>query len=306
MENKLPNFLIVGAAKSGTTSLYKYLADHPQVYLSPVKEPLFFVLDSYKNISRNDPRHSVADKKAARMASLEDYLWLFENVSDDHKAIGEASAPYLYHYEMAIRGIKKHLGDPKIIIILRNPIERAFSSYNHLVREGVETSSFEEFLRSEEKRKRENWDVLNYPVDLGMYYEQVKAYKNNFSQVKVILLDDLKSDSLKTIQELCIFLGVSNDFSPDTSVIFNKSDSVRSSYIADLIYSDHFLKTMIKNIFSLLFSRMEMNSLGHRGRKLIVGKPKINAKTRKRLRKEFTTDIEKLQTLIGRDLSHWS
>ncbi|MGB3209606.1 MAG: sulfotransferase [Desulforhopalus sp.] len=311
MKDTLPNFLLVGAAKSGTTSLYRYLNGHPEIFMSAIKEPLFFTLDSYKRISRNDPRHNVADKKMARMATLEDYQKLFEEVSDQHKAIGEASAPYLYHYDMAISGIKKTLEDPKILIILRNPIERAFSSYNHLLAEGAESVSFERFLENEAQKKRENWDILNYPVSAGMYYLQVKAYQEHFSRVKVILLDDLKDRPSDVLRELFEFLDVRVEFSPDTSKVYNKTarslNGTTGSTLAAKMFSDkNYLKVIIRKTLGLFLSRQKLSSLGRKGRALVARKPQISSRTRQRLRQEFAEDILNLQTLISRDLSSWT
>ena len=142
MSNNLPNFLVVGAAKSGTSSLHNYLNQHPEIFMPSfrdgvnVKEPQFFV------------RESVMDRLHSGIWNWQDYKDLFFQVKDE-KAIGEASVFYLYYFEEAINNIKKYLGDQiKIIIILRNPIDRAYSAYQHVSRSMKEELSFEEALDS--------------------------------------------------------------------------------------------------------------------------------------------------------------
>ena len=129
---KLPNFLIVGAAKSGTSSLHNYLNQHPDIFLPTynihgvkVKEPRFLISKLVK------------DRLHEGIWTLEEYQSLFFNCVD-YSAVGESTVLYLYYYEEAIKNIKKYLGNNiKIIIMLRNPIERAYSAYNFLVRRGI-------------------------------------------------------------------------------------------------------------------------------------------------------------------------
>lgn len=297
----LPNFLIAGAAKSGTSSLYHYLKQHPEIYMSPVKETMYFVSEIYNSISRNDPRHKIADRK---VTLFEDYIKLFEAATE--KAIGEASTPYLYYHETAIPKIIKYLGDVKIIIILRNPVERAYSSYYHLVaRAGVENASFENFIKMEEQRKRENWDILNFPIDLGFYYNQVQAYLNNFTRVKIVLLDDLKKDPLKLLKELFGFLEVYDSFTPDTRVVHNKTTVVRNNLTGSFLTTDNFIKRSLKSLMKGFVPQKTISELGQKARDLNMRKKRMNPNAIKFLKETYCSDILKLQTIIGKDLSHW-
>ena len=190
MKNKLPNFLIVGAQKSGTTSLHIYLKEHPEVFMpEKLKEPKFFVSPIFKKITSNQPLYTKVMNHS--IFKWKDYLKLFEKIQKE-KAIGESTTAYLYYYKVAIELIKEYLGDIKIIISLRNPIDRAFSAYLHLRRENFENISFEEALKKENTRKGLNWIPLYYFTSIGFYYHQVKAYLDNFDRVKIVLFDDLK------------------------------------------------------------------------------------------------------------------
>ena len=300
MLNKLPNFLIVGTAKCGTTSIYNYLKQHPQVFLPRHKEPLFMMSAIYEKLSRKDPRYRISETHT--VFSFDDYKKLFEEVKNE-KAIGEASTTYLYYHEMAIPNIQKYLGDVKIIISLRNPVDRAYSSYTHLVRDGAETSSFEEFLEKEKERKRENWDILNFPKDLGFYHNQVRAYIDNFTKVKVCLLDDFKKKHVETIQDLYVFLDVEQSFVPDTRTNFNPSGRPKYALADYLLTKDNFLKSLCRPVFSKIvpYEKRSKLNLFLKKKNMI----KMKAKTREFLMGAFREDILKLQDLIGRDLSHW-
>ncbi len=183
----LPNFLIIGAAKSGTTSLYVYLMQHPEIYMSPVKETHFFSFDSESKMTKGpgDPIHKA-------ITDFNEYQALFDGVTDE-KAIGEASTSYLYRPEAPGR-IHKILPDAKLIAILRNPADRAFSAYMHVVRDERETAKdFAEALSYEENRKAAGWEPIWHFTSVGHYYEHLKRYYDLFhpDQIKVYLHEDL-------------------------------------------------------------------------------------------------------------------
>lgn len=150
----MPNFLIVGAQKAGTTSLHYYLKQHPQIYMRPRKEPHFFEgmhWDFYR-----------PGRIMLAVTDLADYQALFEGVTDE-KAIGEASASYLYSPK-APTLIKRSIPDARLIAILRNPPDRAYSNFLHCVRGGRESIvDFAEALRVEEERIILEYAALHRP-----------------------------------------------------------------------------------------------------------------------------------------------
>src|SRR5581483_6498173 len=147
----LPSFLIIGAAKSGTSSVFAWLGQHPEIYTSPIKGPCFFAFDEGARVRVAGPgdqavfdRHVVTDPVA--------YRRLFDGVTPAHRAAGEASVLYLYAPAAAAR-IARTIPDVRLIAILRNPVERAFSSFQHLRRDGREPlADFAEALRAEDAR----------------------------------------------------------------------------------------------------------------------------------------------------------
>lgn len=297
----LPNFLIVGAAKSGTTSIYYYLKQHPDIYMSPSKEPKFitaqFLKFPFKGI-KDDIMESYIIKK------FDDYRKLFENIHEE-KAIGEASPDNLYYYKNAIKYIKEYFGDVKIIIILRNPVERAFSNYLHLKRDSREYLSFEEALNQEDERKKKNYSFIFFYKDIGFYYNQVKAYLENFKQVRIYLYDDLKKDALALMKDIFIFLEVDCLFKPDINVLYNPSGIPINRFMYEFLTKPHSVKNYIKPIVNPFLSAEKRGIIVEKLKREILKKPKMKPETRKYLINLYRDDILKLQDLINRDLSHW-
>ena len=217
---KKPGFLIVGAAKSGTTSLSNYLGSHPDIFIPDAKELRYFASKSILQTSKNDPllpgilRQSVLNKK--------DY---YNSFSNSHKINGESSVHYLYHYDEAIPKIKNELGDIPIIIILRNPVDRAVSNWSFI---GKEFLPFKEAFLLEDERKKSGFNAFWYYKSLGLYFKQVRAYIDNFTKVKIILFEDFSNSTDKVVKSIFKFLDVDENCSVDTNRIYNKGDKIRT------------------------------------------------------------------------------
>lgn len=293
-----PDFLVVGAARSGTTTLHSYLMQHPQIFLPKVKEPGFFVFEG-------EGINYVKGKFAFAIRSFEEYNRLFGRARDDQKK-GEMSTPYLYLYEKTIATLKKYYNDYndiRIVMLLRNPVDRAFSQYKWRVRDGREPLSFEEAVYAESKRKKENFSFDYYYVDRGYYFNQVKAYLENFSDVHIMLTNDFMEDPQKELKNLCRFLGV-DDFDFRKERDQNESGMPRSKILSRLVTTESRFKFKIwyalpdklrKSIRSSFnFMNSERNS-----------SLKLSSSMREKLVRLYTADILKLQQLIGRDLSGW-
>jgi hypothetical protein len=292
-----PNFLIVGAQKSGTTSLYSYLNQHPQIYMSPVKEPFFFISHFLKL-----PHRGIGDHVSNVIEDSKKYEALFSDVRNETK-IGEASAIYLYHYRNAIPRIHAILGDIKIVIILRNPVDRAYSAYMHLIRDDREYLSFEDGLKEEAQRIACNWCSLWHYTDIGFYYKQVKAYMKNFSQVKVLLFDDLKEAPLKLLKNLYNFLDVDSSFTPnDLGVRYQITGIPKYRFVYNILRKPNFMKSAIKPFIS---EEKRMSIREKIIRHFVTKRPEMKPETRKHLVGVFKEDILALQDLINRDLTCW-
>jgi len=302
MENNLPNFLIVGTAKAGTTSLYNHLKQHPDVYMSPVKEPNFLIADCFRK-PHSGPNAKEYDSYVIK--DFDQYKNLFVNVREE-KSIGEASIAYLYYYEEAISNMKKVLGQPKIIMILRNPVDRAFSTYMHQVRDGLESLSFEDALRDEDRRIKGNWLPFWYHTKFGLYHNQVKAYLENFSEVKIYLFEDLKENASELLRNCYDFLNVDSTFVPNNlGVRYNITGRAKCKLVHSLITKPNPIKSMAKTCLKMLIGEEEKVAVGQKIRGFLFKKPPMKQETRKHLIGVFGEDILALQDLINRDLSHW-
>jgi len=196
----LPNFLIIGAAKCGSTALYYYLKQHPEISFPTLKEPKFFSSSEQKF-----PHLGVGDQSVDKFTikSFEEYEKLFQNIKN--KKVGEASADTVYFHKQSIPLIKEKLGDVPVIIVIRNPTKRAFSAYMYLKRDSRETLSFKDGLNKEENRLLDNYDFIWAYKKCGLYSKQLKAFLDNFTNVKIVLQEDLQHNTHKVLKDVFRF-----------------------------------------------------------------------------------------------------
>jgi len=292
-----PNFLIVGTAKAATTTIYNYLEQHPQIYLPYRKEPCFFTFANKQNIkfSTGRPVQFITD--------FDEYTSLFKKGSH-HTIRGEASTPYLYFYEETISNIKKYIPDYqniKILIALRNPVERAYSQYMMKVRDLVEDKSFENALVLEGKRMEENAHFDFFYKDRGLYYQQVKAYLDTFKDVKIIFFEEIKSDIEGVLNEITSFLDLSEQ---EYSAIHRQNISGISKYK----FLTHFLKTKswIKSLGGIFFpKKLKKRIHNYMMVKNVEKVDLLDKETKESLKEFYKEDLKKLEGLLGKNLSQW-
>ena len=295
----MPNFLIIGTAKAGTTSLYKYLGQHPEIYMSPQKEPRFFVYDG----EEMDPSHPI---HAKTITNLKSYQKLFEEVTGE-KAIGEASPAYLVEPKAPER-IYYYVPNAKIIAILRNPAERAYSHFLHLVKHNYETCfDFGLSLRKIEELKIGSWVPRRDYLLFGFYSNNLKRYYDIFDkkQIKILLFDDLKLDPMALIQETLRFLEVDDTFVPDISIHHSVSGIPKSRALQKFILEANSVKTFVKPFFRTLISKNKQKRLEYWLMSRNMSKPEFPQEVRSYLIDLYREDILNLQELIQRDLSVW-
>ena len=295
----MPNFLIIGAMKAGTTSLYLYLRQHPQVFVAPLKEPWFFALeDETPNFC------GPGDQEWLNITinNIESYRALFQGVTDE-KAVGEASTAYLYNQKACDR-IRYYVPDVRLIAILRDPVERAYSNFLHLVRDGREPlTDFVKALKEEENRRRMNWGWGWRYVDRGFYYVQLRRWYNTYDpcQIKVYLYEDLCNDPVALLRDIFRFLEVDQTFVPNTSSKANISSISKSKKLRAILGSSHPMKAFLRPFLTPVLRKRIVNYL----KAVNMGRPKLPRTVRKSLIEIYRDDIKKLQGLIERDLSKW-
>ena len=298
---RFPDFLIVGAAKAGTTSLHNYLNQHPEIFMSSIKEPYFFSF--YENAPLlKGPYDKGTERQIIR--NTEEYLNLFNDAEENMK-LGECSNSYLFFYNETIKNIKKLMSKPpKIIIILRNPYERTFSHYSQHVMIGHEDLSFIEAIKNEKKRQADGWRWHYQYSGQSLYYEATKAYIENFGKenVLVLLFDDLKSDKHKLLKDIFKFLNCIDEYRINDSIIYNKSGRVKNMFLQNIITNqDHILRKSLKRFFSDKTKKKIINIIkSYNTEKIIMNKEyKIFQK------EYFEKDIEKLEKYLAIDLNNW-
>jgi hypothetical protein len=299
----MPNFLIIGAMKSGTTALYYYLEQHPEIYMSPVKEPNFFACEDERTVRRL-PGDPLGVSRAA-VTDLKSYRELFDRTAGE-KALGEASHSSLYSPK-APANIQRHIPGVKLIAVLRNPVERAYSHFLHSVRTGVERAP--DFLRAleEEQRGDRKGELLQDYVGWGLYHGQLRRYYEAFepSNIRVYLYEDLREAPVRTVRDVFHFLGVDDAFEPDTSLKRNVSGLPRNRLLDRLLRSQHPLKSSLKLCLpgGLRWRTSEiLDALKNRN---LASPPPLPPETRRYLVDTYREDVARLEGLIGRDLSAW-
>lgn len=288
----VPDFFIVGAAKSGTTSLYEALCGHDSIYNVSLKEPHFFSRPS-KTLPHSGPFDHELGSSRYRNLDLKKYTELYLGKGD--KLAADASADYLYFSQAAFE-IFNSVGDVPIIIILRNPIDRAISAYRNMCQMGYETLPFAEALAAEAERITANFDFMWHYKSVGLYAPQVHTYLETFSRVKILLYEELVSDQKAKLAEVVSFL----DLPPQELVLpaSNVTVNVRFKFFARLARSEKIrwmAKYMPAQIRALLASLKRFNR----------SNTTLEYVMPSHLIEEFRISNKELSLLLGRDLEIW-
>lgn len=301
-----PNFLIVGAARSGTTALHYYLAQHPDIYMSARKEPNFF---AYQDGTFDFPYPGDAEGKANLLdysvTDLDSYLELFKG-AEDATAVGEAS-PYYMLSEQAPSRIYQQLPDVKLIMILRDPVDRAYSHFLQAARSGnLDPNNFPYFLKEEESTN--TWGWARHCVYISQYQTQIKKYLEYFDleRIKFYLYDDLKAKPEVLMESIYSFLEVDTKFETDLSLRYNKSGVPKNKVLDLLLSRKNILKPILKNVLPGVMVNF-LATIQNRVQNYNLAKPpSISPEFRSFLIENyFRKDILGLQDLTQRDLSSW-
>lgn len=302
---KRPNFFISGAPRCGTTALYTYLSEHPNIFMSEVKELNYFA-DDFPNVQK------IAFK------TPEDYLKLFENANDPHLAVGEASPFYLFS-NVAFENMYTFDPDARVILSLRNPVDFV-QSYHQLNLS---------LLREDEPDLARAWDLQNQRRqgqhlpksarepellmygELGQFSKFVRRLFAIFprEQVKIILLNELAANTKTIYEDILDFLQVPTDGRTEFHRV-NANFENRSQFLARLFHPPQpiyqlFMKTIslfgigfMKKV-SVVYNRIERLNTTRSTRST------MDPDLRARLAEHFRPDIENLAELLDRDLSMW-
>jgi len=297
-QRALPNFLVIGAAKSGTTSLYEYLRQHPQVYMSPRKETHFLIYECKM------PR--ACDVGPDPVKTWDEYHAQFAGVTNEI-AIGEASPGYLCDPDVP-RQVERLLPGARVIAILRNPVDRAYSSFTKAIALGEEPlRSFGDAIPLEAVHEEDPWEGGRRYLRQGLYHQQLSRYFETLdpARIKVVLFDDLERDAVSVMREIYAFLGVDAGFRPNVEQRHNQTVMPRSRRLDLILRRPSGLRRMLRAmlpaaIWEKARARVERIKSWNTG-----SVPEMTPAVRRQLIEFYREDIQKLGILIGRDLSHW-
>ena len=314
-----PNFFVIGAAKAGTTSLHNYLAQHPKIFMSPVKEPNYFAFNQSlpdfngpENISGSVILRDrlKREKYQFSVTSTKSYQQLFSK-AQSAIAIGESSVSYLYYPHSAQR-IFQAVPEARIIVLLRNPVDRAYSKYQQFLRDAAEPiKDFEAAIEAEPSRIKENWSPTWFYLDRGFYYRQLKPFYDVFGadRIHVALYEDFVRDPQNTLNGMFKHLGL-DPCLIDTTQRHNVSGdhmAPRAIWIHDIFFRPNYLTNFLQRHMPEPMIRV----IRPYARKILLRKAEISEKKkmtpelRARLSNIFRDDILLLEQLLGRDLSSW-
>ncbi|MGB6037240.1 MAG: hypothetical protein WBG42_13285 [Cryomorphaceae bacterium] len=294
-----PDIIILGAAKCGTTSLAFYLKQHPDVYM-PRKEPGFF---SYHGRPLSEIPSGIRERQ---MIDVEKYTEMYKGAGE--RLICDSSVAHFTNHETTIKNITTIYGEEakklKTALILRNPIDRAFSHYLMFVKNGLEELSFEEAILPENVLSRIDRQLGFDYLGGSMYYKRVAAFLKAFPQTKVYITEDLKGKK-ELLNDFLDYCGLRKDVEIDVDTRLNPSGLPKNKGLIRALHHRNFVKEFLKKVLpdkvqfrlTAAKSRMIENS---------IERVEMNPETRANLLRDvFYEDIEKLEKLIDRDLSKW-
>jgi hypothetical protein len=292
MRNNKPNFFLIGAAKSGTTTLHEYLSKHSDIFFPKMKELHFFDVD--ENYKKGD----------------EWYLSEYFSGASSYYIRGESTPAYLAKYELVATRMRKMFAEvenPKFVVILRDPAARAWSHYLHRVRVAVEDQSFEKALELEKERLAENSeDWCGYYSD-GLYCRQLEYWFSIFGKESfhVILTEDLKNNTEETVENIYNFLKIPEQGVKVLATNKNVASRPRNYFLMNLVSKPNSFKNLVKWFIPKKVRPSVILSL----RKLLLvpydKQPTPEASTMQNLKQKYIPEIEALEKLIDRDLSLW-
>ena len=300
---KKPNLFIVGQPKSGTSALHSFLSEHPDVYMSKVKEPHFFCKDFHEE---SDKYHGFQLYYPFRDENS--YLKLFSQAISE-KILGESSVLYLYS-KVAAQEIHKFNPEAKIIIMLREPAQFLYSLHNQYVNTTFEKEkNFDKALALESLRMKGEhisprimFPSLLYYSEIAKYYEQVKRFYEIFnpSQLKIIIFEDFIKDNDKTYREILKFLGVDYNFAANYRSIYARK-KIRFEQL-NYILNNPVLTKISRSIFSQEFNEFIRKKIVEKFLLKEYSGSTMKQEIREKLRERLKPEVCKISQLIGVDL----
>lgn len=287
---RLPNFFLLGAAKAGTTSLYDYLRQHPEIYLPDAKEPHFF------------------DYPGQYAHGVKWYVERYFRHADRFPARGEATPSYLSHPDVLAR-MRETYGDrsPRFLVLLRDPVRRAWSHFRHRVRNAEETLPFDEALAAERTRLQENPDLWAGYFNDGLYAHHLERWWRVFPRDAFLILwtSDLAADAAGVVRKVLEFLGVDPSVEIDVGGRKNRAAAPRSRALMRFIARPSLLRRIATAVVPRHVRRRVVEWIRSRNVRRDVPSDPIPLEGEDHLRERYAPDVRRLEELTGRELEAW-
>jgi hypothetical protein len=297
----LPNFIVIGATRCGTTSLHHYLGQHPEIYICPLNEPNFFVFDGEVPLFDDPYLRHLRATGAQWVRDPHAYEELFAGVRGE-KAVGEVSPLYM-QAPCASRLIRRTLPEVRLIAVLRHPVDRAYAQFMGRRREGLERrTSFEAIIR-EEQRKHED------PVIKGArylapsrYHQCLQPYYDCFprERIHVGIFDDFGCNPTEFLRDIFRFLGVDPSFTTDTTTRHNPTGVIRNPVLRWIWTRSLRLRIALRPYLPGFIRHAAFPIFASN-----LVRPPLDPGLRAEFTELFREDIGRLQNLIGHDLRYW-
>ncbi|WP_223032317.1 sulfotransferase family protein [Hanstruepera marina] len=290
----LPDVLILGAAKCGTTSLSQYLSEHSKVYIPKLKECRFL---SGMEPNFQGPGDYVVNNEM--ITNIKDYSDLFGKAKTNQISC-DASVDYFYFFKETTKNIKKYYGNnpPKMIILLRNPVRSAFSMYTHLKRDLRERLSLEDALKAQEERQLSNWEWVWQYSKMALYSKQVEFFLKSFDpqNIKIIIFEEFVSDIDNEFKNLLDFLGLEEE-TINLEKVHNKSGNPKSVGLQKLVLNKNPLIMLVKK----MIPKQIKESISYAN----INEVKITQSDIDLLNPYFEKDIKNLELILNKNLDIW-
>ncbi|MBM4246090.1 MAG: sulfotransferase [Deltaproteobacteria bacterium] len=291
--SRLPDFVIVGAARCGTTSLQAYLRQHPEVFMSAEKETDYFSLGDLP--ASEVPVHASAYRAKTRA----EYERCFRDAGGA-RAVGEASPTYLFYPRSAER-MRQAIPDARVICVLRDPVERAYSHFALARKMGFETvTDFTAAVALEDDRWARDRSMRFTYTRASFYHDGLLEFVRRFPRERILVLrfEELAADAAATMRRIHDFLGVDPAFVPDVGIRHNRSMLPKSGLVREAFGRPFRARRFLqRNLPPRLVTQL--------GNLIMRPPPGVPKDVRERLLPRFVEDVRLVESLVGRDLSAW-
>lgn len=273
----MPHFIVLGGHKCGTSSLHNYLAQHPEIYMPRIKGTDFFNREG----------------SSETITSIERYQAFYQEMTNE-KIAGEVSSVYLYS-KGACDAIKKYLPEAKLIAVLRNPVERAFSHFNQLPETKKRDRNFSEIF-DEKKVLRNGF----YSTPLNMYFDSFGR-----DRIKILLFDSLRNDKKCFFYSIFQWVGVNPNFMPDTSIVTRQGGEIKNQAVKNIFNGNNILHSTAGFLLRPFTTPDQRRDLYKKTKNMFMQKNELPEQLRKQLIDFYREDILQLQDILDMDISHW-